>query len=80
MRQPSNHPHHAAVGIVKRTWAPTWLSAHLVFGAGALLMAAGSGAGGYLAARVARRAPQAAVRGLVVVIGLASAAWLAVRR
>jgi uncharacterized membrane protein YfcA len=46
----------------------------------ALLMAAGSGVGGYLAARVARRAPQAAVRGLVVVIGLASAVWLAVRR
>jgi uncharacterized membrane protein YfcA len=46
----------------------------------AALMAAGAVLGGYAAARVARRAPQALVRNLVAVIGFASAAWLWVRR
>ena len=46
----------------------------------AALLAVGTAAGGYAAAGLARRAPQAVVRNLVAVIGFGSAAWLWVRR
>jgi uncharacterized membrane protein YfcA len=46
----------------------------------AALMAVGTVSGGYVAAGLARRAPQAAIRRLIAVIGFASAAWLLVRR
>lgn len=46
----------------------------------AALMAVGTTAGGYAAAGMARRAPQAVIRNLVAAIGFASAAWLLVRR
>ncbi len=42
----------------------------------ALAMAAGSITGGYVAARVAQRVPQAWVRWSVVVVGLSSGVWL----
>jgi len=45
----------------------------------ALVMAAGSAVGGWTAARVAQRVPRERVRGLVVIIGLAAAAWLFIR-
>jgi uncharacterized membrane protein YfcA len=45
----------------------------------AALMAVGTAIGGYTAAGLARRAPQAVVRHLVAVIGFGSAAWLLVR-
>jgi uncharacterized membrane protein YfcA len=46
----------------------------------AALMSVGTTIGGYGAAGLARRAPQALVRNLVAAIGFASAAWLLVRR
>lgn len=46
----------------------------------AALMAVGTVSGGYVAAGLARRAPQALIRRLIAVIGFASAAWLLVRR
>ena len=46
----------------------------------AALMAVGTVSGGYVAAGLARRAPQGAIRKLIAVIGFASAAWLLVRR
>lgn len=45
----------------------------------ALAMAGGSVVGGYATAGIARRAPQAVVRGLVTAIGLAATGWLFVR-
>jgi uncharacterized membrane protein YfcA len=45
----------------------------------AATMAVGSTVGGYAAAGLARRAPQAAVRGAVAAIGFAAAAWLLLR-
>ena len=43
----------------------------------ALALGASAAAGGYIAASLAQRVPQAAVRGMVVFIGLAYVAWLA---
>ncbi len=45
----------------------------------ALAMAAGSTVGGYATAGIARRAPQAVIRGLVAAIGFASSVWLFVK-
>jgi uncharacterized membrane protein YfcA len=45
----------------------------------ALSMAAGSTAGGYATAGIARRAPQAVIRGIVTAIGVAASGWLFVR-
>ncbi len=45
----------------------------------AMAMAVGSVVGGYATAGIARRAPQAVVRGIVTAIGLAATAWLFVR-
>jgi uncharacterized membrane protein YfcA len=45
----------------------------------ALSMAVGSIAGGYVGARLARRVPQAAVRGCVVAVGALSGLWLLLR-
>ena len=45
----------------------------------ALAMAAGSIIGGYATAGLARRAPQALVRGIVTAIGLGSTVWLFIR-
>jgi uncharacterized membrane protein YfcA len=45
----------------------------------ALAMAVGSVAGGYVTAGLARRAPQALVRGVVTAIGLGSTVWLFIR-
>lgn len=45
----------------------------------ALAMAVGSVVGGYASAGLARRAPQAVVRGIVTAIGLGSSVWLFVR-
>ncbi len=45
----------------------------------ALAMAAGATVGGYAAAGIARRAPQAVVRALVTVIGLGATGWLFLR-
>ena len=46
----------------------------------ALLMALASALGGFGGARIARRLPQPVVRGIVVAVGLASAAWLLAAR
>lgn len=45
----------------------------------AAAMAAGSILGGYATAGLAQRAPQAVIRGLVTVIGIASSVWLFIR-
>jgi uncharacterized membrane protein YfcA len=45
----------------------------------ALAMAAGSTAGGYATAGIARRAPQAVIRGIVTAIGVGASGWLFVR-
>jgi uncharacterized protein len=45
----------------------------------AVAMAAGSILGGYATAGLAQRAPQAVIRGLVTVIGVASSIWLFIR-
>jgi hypothetical protein len=46
----------------------------------AILMAAGSGLGGWTGSHFAQRVPQSWVRGAVTAIGLGSAAWLAMHR
>jgi uncharacterized membrane protein YfcA len=51
----------------------------LVSGRAALLMGAGAVAGGFVGGHLARRAPAAVVRGLVVAIGLGISALLAYR-
>ena len=45
----------------------------------AVAMAAGSIVGGYATAGIARRAPQAVIRGMVTVIGVVASVWLFIR-
>jgi uncharacterized membrane protein YfcA len=59
--------------------ALTFAFSNLVDWSVALAMAAGAIAGGYLGSRLAQRVPQEWVRRAIVTIGLASAAWLALR-